>query len=96
RQAAERLPDLPEWQDDAFKRRHTFPSFSDALARIHNPKDPIDVAVEGSAWRRLAYDEFLAGQVSLALVRARIRRLSGRPLVGDGRIVEKLRAALPY
>jgi len=37
-----------------------------------------------------------AGQVSLALVRARIRRLSGRPLVGDGRIVEKLRAALPY
>ncbi|WP_292238956.1 DEAD/DEAH box helicase, partial [Mesorhizobium sp.] len=34
--------------------------------------------------------------VSLALVRARIRRLSGRPLVGDGRVVEKLRAALPY
>ncbi|RVC28703.1 ATP-dependent DNA helicase RecG, partial [Mesorhizobium sp. M7A.F.Ca.CA.004.04.2.1] len=43
-----------------------------------------------------AYDELLAGQVSLALVRAKVRRLSGRPLVGDGRIVEKLRAALPY
>ncbi|TIT79764.1 MAG: ATP-dependent DNA helicase RecG, partial [Mesorhizobium sp.] len=95
-QALGRLPELPEWQDDTFKRRHTFPAFGDALTRIHNPKDPIDVAVEGAAWRRLAYDEFLAGQVSLALVRARIRRLSGRPLVGDGRIVEKLRAALPY
>jgi ATP-dependent DNA helicase RecG len=91
-----RLPELPEWQDDAFMRRHTFPSFGDALARIHYPKDPIDVAVEGSAWRRLAYDELLAGQVSLALVRARVRRLSGRPLIGDGSIVEKLRAALPY
>ncbi|TGP40082.1 DEAD/DEAH box helicase, partial [bacterium M00.F.Ca.ET.230.01.1.1] len=33
---------------------------------------------------------------SLALVRARIRRLSGRPLTGDGSIVEKLRSALPY
>ncbi|TIM17157.1 MAG: ATP-dependent DNA helicase RecG, partial [Mesorhizobium sp.] len=61
-----------------------------------NPADPIDVSVDGAAWRRLAYDEFLAGQVSLALVRAKVRRLSGRPLVGDGRIVEKLRAALPY
>ncbi|RUV87653.1 ATP-dependent DNA helicase RecG [Mesorhizobium sp. M1A.F.Ca.IN.022.07.1.1] len=95
-QALGRLPELPEWQDDAFMRRHTFPSFGDALTRIHYPKDPIDVAVEGAAWRRLAYDELLAGQVSLALVRARIRRLSGRPLVGDGRVVEKLRAALPY
>ncbi|TIU96301.1 MAG: ATP-dependent DNA helicase RecG, partial [Mesorhizobium sp.] len=95
-QALGRLPELPEWQDDAFMRRHTFPSFGAALTRIHYPKDPIDVAVEGAAWRRLAYDELLAGQVSLALVRARIRRLSGRPLVGDGRVVEKLRAALPY
>ncbi|OBQ80391.1 ATP-dependent DNA helicase RecG [Mesorhizobium sp. WSM3873] len=95
-QALGRLPELPEWQDDAFMRRHTFPSFGDALTRIHYPKDPIDVAVEGAAWRRLAYDELLAGQVSLALVRARIRRLSGRPLVGDGSVVEKLRAALPY
>ncbi|WP_322414249.1 ATP-dependent DNA helicase RecG [Mesorhizobium huakuii] len=95
-QALARLPEFPEWQDGAFMRRHTFPSFADALTRIHNPADPIDVSIDGAAWRRLAYDELLAGQVSLALVRAKIRRLSGRPLVGDGRIVEKLRSALPY
>jgi ATP-dependent DNA helicase RecG len=95
-QALSRLPVLPEWQDAEFLRRRTFPTFGDALARIHNPADPIDVSVDGAAWRRLAYDELLAGQVSLALVRAKVRRLSGRPLVGDGRIVEKLRAALPY
>lgn len=95
-QALARLPTFAEWQDGAFMRRHTFPTFGDALARIHNPADPIDVSIDGAAWRRLAYDELLAGQVSLALVRAKIRRLSGRPLVGDGSIVEKLRAALPY
>ncbi|TGQ42145.1 ATP-dependent DNA helicase RecG [Mesorhizobium sp. M00.F.Ca.ET.216.01.1.1] len=95
-QALARLPALPEWQDDAFMRRRTFPAFGDALARIHNPSDPIDFSIDGAAWRRLAYDELLAGQVSLALVRAKVRRLSGRPLVGDGRIVEKLRDALPY
>ncbi|WP_376704298.1 ATP-dependent DNA helicase RecG [Mesorhizobium sp. ISC25] len=95
-QALARLPVLPEWQDGEFRRRHAFPAFSDALNRIHNPADPIDVSVDGAAWRRLAYDEFLAGQVSLALVRAKVRRLSGRPLFGDGRIVEQLRVALPY
>ncbi|MER9950557.1 ATP-dependent DNA helicase RecG [Mesorhizobium sp. M0047] len=95
-QALARVPEFPEWQDGAFMRRHTFSAFGDALARIHNPADPIDVSVDGAAWRRLAYDELLAGQVSLALVRAKVRRLSGRPLVGDGSIVEKLRAALPY
>ncbi|RUU10222.1 DEAD/DEAH box helicase, partial [Mesorhizobium sp. M7A.T.Ca.TU.009.01.3.2] len=95
-QALARVPEFPEWQDGAFMRRHTFAAFADALARIHNPADPIDVSIDGAAWRRLAYDELLAGQVSLALVRAKVRRLSGRPLVGDGCIVEKLRTALPY
>ncbi len=95
-QALGRLPSLPEWQDAAFLRRHSFPAFDEALNRVHNPADPLDVVVEGAAWRRLAYDELLAGQVSLALVRARVRRLSGRPLTGDGALIDKLRAALPY
>jgi ATP-dependent DNA helicase RecG len=95
-QALSRLPQLPEWLNADIRRRQTFPLFDEALQRLHNPTDPIDVSPENPAWRRLAYDELLAGQISLALVRARTRRLSGRPLKGDGRIVEHLRAALPY
>ncbi|WP_315919600.1 ATP-dependent DNA helicase RecG [Mesorhizobium sp. SP-1A] len=95
-QALARVPVLPEWLDPAFMRKQSFPGFQPALARLHSPENPLDAAPEGAAWRRLAYDEFLAGQVSLALVRAKVRRLSGRPLTGDGRTVEKLRAALPY
>ncbi|MGE0282648.1 MAG: ATP-dependent DNA helicase RecG [Rhizobiaceae bacterium] len=94
--ALERVPELPEWQDADVMRRQTFPSFDEALQRIHNPADPIDVSPENAAWRRLGYDEFLAGQIALALVRARVRRVSGQPLVGDGKIIEKLRATLPY
>ncbi|WP_137113826.1 ATP-dependent DNA helicase RecG [Mesorhizobium sp. GR13] len=92
----EKLPELPEWQDASVMRRQTFPDFGAALRRIHNPADPIDTSPESVAWRRLAYDEFLAGQIALALVRARVRRAAGRPIVGDGQIVEKLRNALPY
>ncbi len=95
-QALARLPVLPEWQDASLMKAHTFQSFAAALARIHNPADPIDVSPENAAWRRLAYDELLAGQVSLALVRARTLRLSGRPLKGDGRLEQAIRDALPY
>lgn len=95
-QAVERVPDFPEWQDADVRRRHDFPSFAAALRRLHDPAEPDHVAPENMAWRRLAYDEFLAGQVSLALIRARTRRLSGRPLKGDGSMGKKIRDALPY
>ena len=81
-QTLARLPALPEWLDADVMRRQSFPDIASALTRLHEPADPFDVSPEGAAWRRLAYDEFLAGQVSLALVRARVRRLSGRPLTG--------------
>lgn len=95
-QSLERVPTLPEWLDADVMRRQSFPGFAASLQRVHNPADPIDASPENSAWRRLAYDELLAGQVSLALVRARVRKLHGRPLTGDGRLVDALRTALPY
>ncbi|HTV71352.1 MAG TPA: ATP-dependent DNA helicase RecG [Rhizobiaceae bacterium] len=95
-QSLQRLPDLPEWLESDILKRRTFPSFAEALRRLHDPETPLDVSPEIVSWRRLAYDEFLAGQLSLALVRSRIRRLSGRPLTGDGSICKKIRAALPY
>jgi len=95
-QALVRVPEMPEWLDEDVARRQSFPTFAEALKRLHNPADPIDISPDSASWRRLAYDEFLAGQVSLALVRAKVRRLSGRPLTGDGRIVAALRNALPY
>ena len=95
-QALERLPPTPEWQDATVAERQSFPSFAEALRRIHVPADPLDTSPDTVSWRRLAYDEFLAGQVALALVRARTVRTKGRALTGDGRIEQVIRAALPY
>jgi ATP-dependent DNA helicase RecG len=94
--ALDRLPDLPEWQDPAWVARERFPPFADALRTLHRPAEPADVAPEGLAWSRLAYDEFLAGQLALALVRAHVRRPAGRATPGTGQLRKKLIEALPY
>ena len=94
--ALARLPDLPEWQEASWVARERFPSFTDALRILHRPTEPADLLPEGLAWSRLAYDEFLAGQLALALVRAHLRRPAGRATPGTGHIRKKLIEALPY
>ncbi len=64
--------------------------------RVHRPAELGDIQPEGLAWSRLAYDEFLAGQLALALVRAHLRRPAGRATAGNGHLRKKLIEALPY
>jgi ATP-dependent DNA helicase RecG len=94
--ALARLPDLPEWQEASWVSRERFPSFADALRLLHRPAEPADLRPEGLAWTRLAYDEFLAGQLALALLRAHLRRPAGRATPGTGHIRKKLIESLPY
>ncbi|HSJ40804.1 MAG TPA: ATP-dependent DNA helicase RecG [Xanthobacteraceae bacterium] len=94
--ALARVPTLPEWQEPSWDARERFPPFADALRVLHRPAEPADLLPEGLAWSRLAYDEFLAGQLALALVRAHLRRPAGRATTGTGHIRKKLIEALPY
>ena len=94
--ALARLPDLPEWQEASWVARERFPTFADALRLLHRPAEPADLLPEGLAWTRLAYDEFLAGQLALTLVRAHLRRPAGRATPGTGQIRKRLIEALPY
>jgi ATP-dependent DNA helicase RecG len=91
-----KLPHLPEWQDAPWLATRRWPAFDDALRTLHRPQVPDDVRPEGAAWSRLAFDEFLAGQLALALVRAHARRQGGHRNVGDGSRRAKITDALPY
>jgi ATP-dependent DNA helicase RecG len=94
--ALARLPELPEWQDDAWIARERFPAFADALRHLHRPAEPHDIQPESLAWTRLAYDELLAGQLALALVRAHMRRQTGRGSASEGRLRARILKSLPY
>jgi ATP-dependent DNA helicase RecG len=91
-----RLPDLPEWQDETWTARERLPAFSAALRHLHRPEEPREILPENPAWTRLAYDELLAGQLALALVRAHMRRQSGRGTASEGRLRARILKALPY
>src|SRR5215471_10663405 len=91
-----RLPDLSEWQDEAWVARERLPAFAQALRSLHRPTAPTDIAPENLAWTRLAYDELFAGQLALALVRAHMRRQAGRGSASEGRLRARILKALPY
>jgi ATP-dependent DNA helicase RecG len=95
-QALQRLPVLAEWQDEALKKKNSFRDFRTSLEAAHILADPIDIDPQSATRRRLAYDELLAGQLSLAMVRSKIRKVAGKALVGNGHMRAKLREAIPY
>ena len=96
RQACERAPALAEWQDAAWLARNGWPDFVGALHRLHRPEDAADVSAGSAPWQRLAYDELLAGQLALSLVRQSQRAQRGRRVSGDGRIRARIADALSY
>lgn len=96
RAAVDRLPTLAEWGEPHLVAKRGFPTFAEALRAVHEPREPAEGAPEGPAWSRLAYDEFLANQLALALVRANLRRPAGREQAGDGRLRAAIARALPF
>jgi ATP-dependent DNA helicase RecG len=96
RGALGKLPPLPEWQDEAFRRQRKFDSFGAALTTAHAPVHESDLSPQTPARQRLAYDELLANQLALTLIRARMREGKGRAVFGDGRLKAKAMAALPF
>jgi ATP-dependent DNA helicase RecG len=96
RSALTRAPDLNEWIDPAQLAHAAWPGFVQAMQSVHTPGGLEDLAFSSPARTRLAYDELMAHQLTLALARASERRVRGRATVGDGRLRGRVRAQLPY
>jgi ATP-dependent DNA helicase RecG len=96
RGALERVPQMPEWLDHAWRARHNWPSFNEALLALHKPASPSGLSTMAPPRTRLAYDELLANQVALSLIRASMKRGMGRSLRGGGAKRQSIAEALPY
>ncbi len=89
-------PDLTEWIEPNLKRRQGWPDWRTALETAHAPTGPRDLVPSAPARERLAYDELLAHQVTLAIARMKMKRAKGFSTSGDGRLSTRVLASLPY
>ncbi len=90
------LPALSEWLDDAYKVKNKWPNWHDAMQHLHNPEEGEDLLPTHPTRMRLAYDELLANQLSLALVRLHQRKQNGRAWQVTGILRQKILNILPF
>ena len=92
--------DLQDWLPAAVLADTRLPGLRDALMYVHRPPAdaPVDQLMDWRhpAQRRLAFEELLAHQLSLRLLRQRIQSEPGWPLVADGALKGALLATLPF
>lgn len=86
------VPKLEEWLDSAYKKRQNWADWDESLRMLHY----VAPHMQGGGRERLAYDELLANQLTLALVRQRQKKLNGRGFKTGGALREKVLAALPF
>ena len=92
--------DPKDWLPPALLADSRLPSLRDALLYVHRPPTdaPVDLLMSyrHPAQRRLAFEELLAHQLSLKLLRRRIQSDPGWPLPAAGELKASFLAALPY
>lgn len=93
----QKMPELPEWIDKHLKQHQNWPDFKSALIQSHSPNTQADLELDTPHRRRLAFDELLANQLALCLIRSRQSNADvSEPVTGDEHFIEKFVASLPY
>ena len=91
-----KAPELPEWLDPAYQAKQKWTSWREALMAAHNPQGGEDLEADRPVRCRLAYDELLANQLALVMIRRHQLRRQGRPQKGRGQLRGKASDALPF
>jgi ATP-dependent DNA helicase RecG len=94
-EALERAPELPEWQDPAFVAREGFPTWREALSKLHAPLADADLSPMAPHRRRLAYDELFAHQLAMAQRKA-VRRSHPAEPIPAASLAAKIAKDLPF
>ena len=70
------LPEIEEWNCNLFKLYKEAPSFKESILNIHNPSKENTISETSPYILRLAYDEIFSYQLSLAILRDNLNKLS--------------------
>ncbi len=84
------LPELPEWIDKKLVENKKWPDWKNAVVNLHSPEN------SNTGHDRLAYDELLAQQIILGLIRCGSKQLYTRAILANGDLEKLLESKLPY
>lgn len=76
-QALRLLSSIPDWLPKNLLGKHSWPSLPDPFYQIHNPLREEDLHPQSPARLRVAFDEILAHQVQIKLVRTQLESSRG-------------------
>jgi len=91
-----KAPDLAEWIDPGLKKQRQWPDWKPALLAAHAPQGEADLSPTTAPRTRLAYDELLASQLAILLLRAHTHRLAGRAIKVPGKLRDRVTKSLPF
>ncbi|MGB2399863.1 MAG: ATP-dependent DNA helicase RecG, partial [Candidatus Puniceispirillaceae bacterium] len=92
-----RVPALEEWIPAELLTQKGWPDFASAMNMAHHPEKEADLMAHAPARARLAYDELLANQIALHMIRRQTRHdEAGRTLKSAGTLREQIIHSLPY
>ena len=90
------IPELIEWLDPAHKAREQWDDWHICAKSLHEPTDETALEPSHKTRQRLAYDELLANQLTLAIVRDRQKKVNGRSFPTSTDLRAKIEGVLPF
>jgi len=84
------LPEIPEWLDTHLIKAKEWHSFKTSISRVHNPLCKEDINIHSIFRERLAFDEFLAYQIAIKLMKAQRKEQIGKRMAFSGEFAQKI------
>lgn len=88
-------PHLPEW-DPEMVEENEWPQWRDAIIALHQATSDEELSPQMAARQRLAYDELLAHQLSMLLIKQAYKKAEGIAKTPQSTLVEKALTLFPH
>ena len=96
-QSIKKIPYVIEWLSDEVIKKYNFANWQTSIIKIHNPGTIQDAEINNIYRKRLAFDELLANQISMLLIKNKISKINNKlQSTSNSQIVEKLYKNLPF
>ena len=97
KQSIKKIPYVTEWLSDEVIKKYNFVNWQTSIIKIHNPENIHDAEINNIYRKRLAFDELLANQISMLLIKNKISKINNNlQSTSDSQIVDQLYKNLPF